>query len=487
MPEYQPHFEVDKQGLRKILERRGKAFAILELVSNAWDENVTKVHIGLTPRGRSRYRLTVLDDAPAGFQDLRHAYVLFAESYKKGDPTKRGRFNLGEKLVVALCERASVTSTKGTIVFTPEGRQSDPLTKTERGTRFESIIPMTKDESAQAAVVIRSLIPPPDVDTFFNGELLTCPELLSSFEGQLPSEIADEEGYLRPTVRKTTIDVYEIRDDEPAMLFEAGIPVVETGDRYHVNINQKIPLNVDRTNVTPSFLRKVRTMVLDHMAERLEAEGATETWVNEALPYAKPEAVEAVVTKRFGDKRVIYDPSDPEANKIAVSEGYTVIPPRSFTKQAWENIKTAGAAKPAGQVTPSPKAFDPEGKPLKTLPEERWTEGIVRTVRFVEALAPKLIGRSVYVQIATDVGWSCGAAYGPRGVLYLNLGRLGYSWFDANPLDQLRLLIHEFSHERVADHLSREFYDECCRLGAKLTRLAISEPELFESRTKVSV
>jgi 3-(3-hydroxy-phenyl)propionate hydroxylase len=31
--------------------------------------------------------------------DLTHAFTLFAESAKKGDAEKRGRFNLGEKLV----------------------------------------------------------------------------------------------------------------------------------------------------------------------------------------------------------------------------------------------------------------------------------------------------------------------------------------------------------------------------------------------------
>lgn len=34
-------FDVDKQGLSKILE--GKAFVLFELVSNAWDENASEV------------------------------------------------------------------------------------------------------------------------------------------------------------------------------------------------------------------------------------------------------------------------------------------------------------------------------------------------------------------------------------------------------------------------------------------------------------
>lgn len=32
---------VDMDGLKALLERRGKQFAIYELVQNAWDENVT--------------------------------------------------------------------------------------------------------------------------------------------------------------------------------------------------------------------------------------------------------------------------------------------------------------------------------------------------------------------------------------------------------------------------------------------------------------
>jgi len=32
-----PKFEVDPQGLAKLLERRGKAFALFELIQNAWE------------------------------------------------------------------------------------------------------------------------------------------------------------------------------------------------------------------------------------------------------------------------------------------------------------------------------------------------------------------------------------------------------------------------------------------------------------------
>ena len=97
----QPHFLVDKKGLAKLLERRGKAFILHELLQNAWDENTTRVDVTAEWLGDRTVRVTVVDDKPEGFADLTHAYTLFAESAKKTDPTKRGRFNLGEKLVIA--------------------------------------------------------------------------------------------------------------------------------------------------------------------------------------------------------------------------------------------------------------------------------------------------------------------------------------------------------------------------------------------------
>jgi len=49
-----------------------------------------------------------------------------------------------------------------------------------------------------------------------------------------------------------------------------GIPVVETGDRWHYDIGQKVPLTLDRENVPPGFLRQVRVAVFNRMHAQLE-------------------------------------------------------------------------------------------------------------------------------------------------------------------------------------------------------------------------
>src|SRR4028119_1041996 len=106
-------FSVDKEGLGKLLAERGAPFAVLELVQNALDTKASEVTIELSEFSTGLYRLTVTDNDPSGFSDLAHSFTLFAESEKKGNAKLRGRFNLGEKFVLALCESAEVRSTKG--------------------------------------------------------------------------------------------------------------------------------------------------------------------------------------------------------------------------------------------------------------------------------------------------------------------------------------------------------------------------------------
>ncbi len=475
-------FTVDKQGLAKLLERRGKAFAITELIQNAWDTRAKKVTITFEPLPAvPMSRIEVIDDDPDGFLNLAHAFTLFAESEKKADATKRGRFNLGEKLVLALCTEASIESTKGSVVFNADGRHPSRR-KLEQGSRFCGVIRMTREEHQEALSVVRTLLPPQGVETTVNGVALEARHPIAVIEASLPTEVADEEGVLRRSVRKTQVRVYEPLADETPSVYELGIPVVETSDRWHIDVAQKVPLNFDRDNLPPAYLRNLRVLVLNNLHDRLTKEDANTTWVRDAGSDsdATDEAMKKIVDLRFGEKRVIFDPSDPEANALAVTKGYTVIHGSMLNGDEWDNVKRAGAALPAGQVTPSPKPFHPDGEPLKVLDPEKYTDGIRRVVQFTRDVAREILGvRSLAVTIANDVGWGFGAAYSP-GHLTLNLGRLGHRWFDEWPEDVERLLVHEFAHHSVSNHLSEEYHDTLCKLGAKLTRLALTKPELWQ-------
>ena len=363
-------FDVDKEGLAKVLARRGKGFVVNELIQNSWDTRAGTVNVDLDPvEGKPLASLVVKDDDPDGFSDLRHAYTLYAESAKKSDPNKRGRYNLGEKLVLALCEKATIVTTKGGVAFDQDGRKA-MRSKTDSGSVFTAMIRLTRPEIEEVRKAVKMLIPPPGIKTRFNGELLAERTPLTSFDMALMTEIADSEGMIRKTVRTTKVEVYEVRDGEKAHIYEMGIPIVETGDKYHYNIGQKVPLNADRDNVTPAYLQEVRVEVLNRMKDKITKEDATSSWVRDAAAdeNVSKEAVEKVVTLRFGEKRVISDPSDPEGTKRAMAEGYTVIPPGALSGAEWKNVKQYEAARPAGQVTPSPKPYSLTGEAINTIP-----------------------------------------------------------------------------------------------------------------------
>ncbi len=464
-----PTFEVSKEGLAKLLDRRGKEFIMYELMQNALDENSQAIDIGLHYE-RGKGRLFCIDDNPEGFSDLSHAYTLFAESNKKSDPTKRGRFNLGEKLVIAVADSLTIRTTKGTVYFTAQGRRHSDV-KQASGTTVEAVLSVSQRDVDTMILAARKVIVPEGKSVMVNGVLIRPRTPFVTFTDTLPTEIADADGYLKPTSRKTEIRVYEPLDGETPTLYEMGIPVVETGDAWHVDIQQKVPLNADRDNVRPAYLQRVRALVANATAERMSPEVATQRWVGEALANdaISSEAVNEIITARFGEKRVIADPSDPEGTKRAVAEGYTVIPPRAFSKEQWANIRTAGAALPAGQVTPSPKPYEENGREPNVIERAKWTPAVLNFERLALDVAKVTLSRRIELKVVGETTWPFAATYGPSGELTVNFNRLGREWFNpGNQQAHIELLLHEFSHETVSDHLSSQFADTVARLGARL-------------------
>jgi hypothetical protein len=482
-------FEVDKDGLQQLIERRGKAFVVTELIQNAWDEDVTAVDVGIRYDARTRRAfLDIQDDSPDGFSDLRDAFTLFKASKKKADAEKRGRFNLGEKLVLALASRATIRTTKGTVSFDKDGRTTDTAKRRQRGTVFTAEFPTFSAQDVVDTIALAfRLIPPGNVTTHINGNALKQREPLVRFEATLPTEISGPEGGLRRSNRKAWVEVYEPWDGNEPGIYELGIPVVDTEDRFVVNVCQKVPLNIERDNVTPAYLRQLRTLVANNTVDLLTGEDATSTWVNEALtsPDIAPAAVQKIVTERFGDRAVLYDPNDREANERATAAGYSVIGARTLPKEAWTNIRRVEDLLPvAGAVTPGSntilaRQLEGEGEGRKPLPFDKWTAAHKAFADYAQRFALYTINQPVSVEFFHDTIDVSAAAWYARGSrkLTINIARLGKAWLKSDTPTVDELLIHEFAHDRVSDHLSDRFHDECCRIGslAKLRATEIGE------------
>jgi len=470
-------FDVSKEGLSKLVARRGSHWILGELLQNAWDApGVTLVQVSVSPAGRGLTEIVVEDDSPVGFANLEHAFTIFAESGKKGDPSQRGRFNLGEKLVLSLCNEAEIATTTGTVSFGPGGRRSS-RTRRARGTAFRGLMRLNRVDAEAAVKAVHRFIPPQGIRTLVNGVELERRVPVRTFTCTLPTEIADDDGILKRTRRKVEVNLYVPAEGMPGTVYEMGIPVSETGDQFDVDVGQKVPQSFERDTLLPSFLRDLRVAILNNATELLEERELASDWVAQAIGTegAAPEAVSSVVTRRFGEKVVTFDVNDREANDRAVAEGYVVLHGSTFNKEQWNNVKAAGIVRPAGQVTPTPKPFSPEGKPAELVAPSPAME---RFAEFVRAFCLAAAGVNVGV---TYLKWfNATAAYGGRNMSF-NVTKLGKGWFEG-PLrqDQLDLVIHELGHEYEANHLSTKYNDALTRLGAKAVMLALENPGLFD-------
>jgi hypothetical protein len=473
-------FDVDRKGFAKLLGARSKSYIFGELFANGWDENSSHVDGELRPiPGKSLCELVVSDDSPDGWADLTHAYTLFAESKKKSDPTKRGWRNFGEKLVLANCERAVISTTTGTVYFGKEGRTRSKE-RTKQGSTFRAEIRMTRAEYAAICEDVKRFIAP--VPTTFNGVYLPQHKELASFEMTLPTVLADEEGHLKRTRRKTTVTVYEpIEKGVSGWLYEMGVPVAPMGDdKFDVDIGQKVPLGLDKTGVSPSYLRQVRVEVLNHTHHLLTEDDAKSNWVDEGTDDERcsNEAITQTMELRYGPKRVVYDPNDPEAFNSGISKGYAGVYGGAHSKGQWENIRRAGAIKPAGQIASlaTPKPYSKDGTPVPVVPESKWTPGMRWTIAFARKLGRELLGFEPEVRVVRAPNF--GACYG-GGRLDLSLRRLGHGWFDG-PIEQIvDLLIHEFAHEVEMNHLSDRYYNTLTKYAGKTVAYALRKPEDF--------
>jgi hypothetical protein len=367
------------------------------------------------------------------------------------------------------------------------------------------VLRLTRDEQAEIAQAARTLLVKPGVDVTFNG---------SRSAARARVRVRDHAGHgdrrrgraAPADARKTTVRVYEPLPGQPARLYELSVPVVETGDTWDVQVMQRVPLNMERDNVTPGYLRDLRADVLSAMSqtERFTAEVAAAAWVTDGAgsPRSTDQAVHSVMDLRYGTERVGADPSDRQAEKEAVAHGHAVVQQLALPPELRQRVKEAGALAPAGRVFPPPKPFDKDAdKPLRLLPKEEWTRDMLRMASMICLIAdivfedpvPQRLSDHLVVDIADDPGWKLNGCY--RGAPFrhtINAAALGRDWFGRFILDPsvMRFVLHELAHEK-GHHLDHAYHEALCLYGARLA-LAVHrrpnlfkgmEPEAVESRT----
>ena len=137
-----------------------------------------------------------------------------------------------------------------------------------------------------------------------------------------------------------------------------------------------------------------------------------------------------------------------------------------------------GTTESAGQLRPTPKPYgdSPDGKPVTVIPAEKWTQGMRAIADYSVFLGKELMDVAVTVRFVHSTG-NFAACYAP-GKLDFNVFRLGHKFFDQGITQEVdALLLHELSHHFSGDHLSEDYHEGICMLGAKLKWLALEHPD----------
>jgi len=464
-------FEVSTEGMRELQSGREPWQLAKELVSNAWDEKTTICQVKLESITMRTAYLSVYDNG-IGFKDIADAWTLMKHTDKRLNPEVRGRFNIGEKEILSIAQSAKITTAGKVIIFPKSGgRQVRTSNKSHDGTLAEVWLKWGSNQVKETIDKLTYLLPPHGIAYTINGKTISP---------QTPHKItqATLETVIQPSLnepmtttrRKTTIEIYHTLNEHKSQLYEMGIPVQAIDCPYSVNIMQKIPLPPNRDTVKSSYLQDVYAIVLNATAD--EVTDAAANWTRMAIEdkQANPEAVQTIITKRYGDKVALWS-SDYRSNEKALLAGFEIVNARTLSQKEREVFADVG-------IRHTSDIYPTNYVPVTYLDESQLTKGMKTVRQYAQQLHQGLFGKSLNVTFYNNFKIGEAASYG-NGGLNFNIAKLGKAWFNEIGEHTTSLLLHEFAHTEGVGH-EPSYYKSLEKLAGKAVHLALSNPDIFK-------
>lgn len=460
-------FEVSKEGLRELQAGKPKHFIARELTQNAWDEQIKTCSLN-AQWNKGQAIIEVTDDNPTGFRDLSDAFTLFKTTSKRSDPNKRGRFNIGEKQVLSLCDKAIIATTKGTIIFDKKGRRMSKATQ-DKGSKVKVFVKMSKTDFDEMLIVVKKYLVPQKIRFLVNGNEISYQKPYKVLTTTLMTE-NEVNGIFSRTQRKTNVHVHKANGK--SMLYEMGLPISEIDCQFDVDVQQKVPLSIDRDTIPASYLKAIFAEVLNATYQDVESENSSEVWVRQAMgdKRIKQEAVKEIVNKRYGEKVVVANPFDPISIDDALSNGYNVVHGQEMSKEEWENIRKAEAI---------PSSTDLFGKGFADSTSCEPTAEMEKVGVLAKKIAKRLLGIDLMVSFIKSPKATEAADFG-NNKLTFNVSRLGNKFFEPTVSQQtIDLIVHELGHY-AGHHTESKYHKLLTKMTGQLVVIALTEPTFYE-------
>jgi len=491
--------DVSLDGFASMNAGRPPAHLVKELLQNSLDA------IGDKPDGRIAMLFNerkdgvsvICRDNGAGMPNLQDIRTVFYTS-KTDSHLKRGRMGRGFKEMLAMSRKASVRS-GGQVISFVTGANGERTTHLEKvpvpiiGMVVEMDVPWDATTVVHELMeYFRTVLPPANVYLTVNGEVIPSRPAKVVVEASLPTEVFESGKWLRPS-RKTTLLLTPA--DGPPQVFEMGIPVcsLEWDQPFHVDVQQRVPMNPCRDAVASGYLTKVHRACLPTLLPLMEKEKILTDWVGAAVAGCDEETQKAVISAGFGDNVVRSVPKmgvrqfDEDAREMGkevvdtrqVSGGFRdILQAHVPTSRDAVNLHTAELTAAAAQA-----GFDPENpttQKQRDLLEKVGVERVLRFSRFAGWFCQRLLdgysdGSSCVVHVAELRPAGAVATWRQDDVLTLGLDT-GYLWSEPLGQESLTTLIHEAAHHLNAHH-GRDFHLELERLAGLAARLMLLDGE----------
>ena len=461
---------VSTEGMRELHAARPPWSLVKELVQNSWDEapEASTCTVDVEPlkkygkEDRGRTVIAVTDDGP-GFRDITDAYTLMGATPKRGDPTKRGRFNIGEKEVISVAAEATIETVGRTVHFPSSGGRVVRRNRRERGTVVTLVMPWGVRKREELIQMLRRFRPI-ECRLVVDGDEVPSRAPIVSRRATLPTVLQAGPGEpLRPTNRQTIIAILE--PDGESWLYEMGIPIQPIDLAFDVDVQQKVPMPPNRDTVGKAYLRDISAEVLNATHHLLDGDEAAETWVRTAIEDERIEeaAVKTTIEKRYGDKVAIWSP-DTDANMRAAESGYEVLNPRSMSTEERQHMRELGGLKTTsalfgrgvGVVAEHVEPNEVQLEFAEWVKDLADLSGLTATVRFI--------------RVKTSIRADC-TANSKTPTVRLNVYHLSDKWLAQRGPDQIALVVHELGHavaNKPMEH-GPAWGEACCWVAGQIS------------------
>ena len=342
-------FNIDFQGWRELVGGDNQQRQPLELVANVFDEyrgytegrvRPTYCKVTLTKDGRKPATLEVEDDG-AGFDEVSDIWTFFRSTAKRRNADVAGRFNAGEKQLLAIAKTATIVTNNHTITFA-NGKRDVTKHKSikHKGTKITATFVWNNQQVEEITALFKDVVTPHGLTYTVNGTSVDAKKHDNLCRAKLPTVILNDiDGIvaLRKSTRVTDIEVY--KNTEKPMLYELGLPICELGLEFphSLNVMQKIPVPLSRDMVDVKYIQRLIGEVLKQTALDgdviVDENHSQASFMKDALEYVDDaDAMRSIVGKVHSNS--VRWSSDTRANANAVDEGRALLARGTFGSKA---------------------------------------------------------------------------------------------------------------------------------------------------------